>query len=137
MNFSLIAAFIFQHLGPFKFPMFLILIIVLALIVMLFFESFVRKGSNVERRKQAMNALLVLGSMNLAVGMLGQIMGIWYALAAILEADDISPAIVTEGLRASFGTTYFGFITFFIAVIGWLIFNYLPVRKTADENKTG
>jgi len=76
-----------------------------------------------------MQALLVLGSMNAALGMLGQIMGIWYALAAILQAADISPAIVIEGLQASFGTTYFGFITFFVAFVFWLVFQYVPVVR--------
>ena len=109
-----------------------VLIIVLIVIVLLAIDSFGKNPSNSERRRQGLNALLVLGSMNAALGMLGQIRGIWYALAAILQAADISPAIVIEGLQASFGTTYFGLITFFIAVVGWLIFNYLPIKKREE-----
>jgi hypothetical protein len=118
-----------QNLGAFKIPLITVSLLVLVLIILLIFDTFVIKGINAERRKQSMQALLVLGSMNAALGMLGQIMGIWYALAAIIQAADISPAIVIEGLQASFGTTYFGFITFFVAFVFWLVFQYLPVPK--------
>ena len=120
---------ILKNLGAFKIPLVLISLLVLAVIVMLVIDTFIKKEVDSERRKQGLTALLVLGSMNAALGMLGQIMGIWYALAAILQAADISPAIVIEGLQASFGTTYYGFITFFVAMIAWLIFNYVPKNK--------
>ncbi len=132
MKIAFISGSIMQHLGPFKFPMVFILILVLIVILLLVIDTFVKGKSNPERRKQSLNALLVLGSMNAAIGMLGQIMGIWYALAAILQAEDISPAIVIEGLQASFGTTYFGLITFFIAIVAWLIFNYLPMLRSTS-----
>lgn len=129
MKFLVVLGPIMQNLGAFKIPLALLLILVLVVIVFLVIEYFFKKEVDAARRRQGLNALLVLGSMSVAVGMLGQIMGIWYALAAILAAADISPAIVIEGLQASFGTTYFGFITFFIAFVAWLVFNYLPKRK--------
>lgn len=129
MKFLVVLGPIMQNLGAFKIPLVLLLILVLVVIVFLVIEYFFKKEVDAARQRQGLNALLVLGSMSVAVGMLGQIMGIWYALAAILAAADISPAIVIEGLQASFGTTYFGFITFFIAFVAWLVFNYLPKRK--------
>ena len=125
---------ILKNLGGFKIPLVLISILVLVVIVMLIIDTFIKKEVSSDRRKQGLNALLVLGSMNAALGMLGQIMGIWYALAAILIAEDISPAIVMGGLQASFGTTYYGFITFFVAVIAWLVITYLPVKKLEINN---
>lgn len=116
-------------LGGFKIPLVLISLLVLVVIVMLVIDTFIKKDVDLERRKQGLTALLVLGSMNAALGMLGQIMGIWYALAAILQAADISPAIVIGGLQASFGPPYYGFATFFVAVIAWLIFTYIPSKK--------
>jgi len=129
MKTLVVLAPIMQNLGAFKIPLITVSLLVLVLIILLIFDTFVIKGINDERRKQSMQALLVLGSMNAALGMLGQIMGIWYALAAILQAADISPAIVIEGLQASFGTTYFGFITFFVAFVFWLVFQYVPVVR--------
>ncbi len=120
---------ILRNLGAFKIPLVLISLLVLVVVIMLVIDTFVKKEISFERRKQSLNALLVLGSMNAALGMLGQIVGIWYGLAAILQADDISPAIVIGGLQASFGTTYYGFITFFVAMIAWMAFTYLPARK--------
>lgn len=129
MKTSLLLSPIMQNLGAFKIPLILVSLLVIAVIILLVFDTFVVKGLNEDRRKQSLQALLVLGSMNAALGMLGQIMGIWYALAAILQAADISPAIVIEGLQASFGTTYFGFITFFVAAISWMVFQYVPRGK--------
>lgn len=117
-----------QNLGAFKIPLYLLLLLVFVVIVLLAIERISKKEADPGRHRQGLNALLVLGSMSAAVGMLGQIMGIWYALAAIIEAADINPAIVIGGLQASFGTTYFGFIIFFIAFIAWLVFNYLPKK---------
>jgi len=131
MKISVVLGPVMQNLGAFKIPMVLLLILVLVVIVLLTIETFFRKELNYERQQQGLNALLVLGSMSAAIGMLGQIMGIWYALAAILEAADINPAIVIGGLQASFGTTYFGFIIFFVAFVSWLFFNYLPKRKVS------
>lgn len=123
---------ILKNLGGFKIPLVLVSLLVLLVIVLLAIDSFGKGATNTERRNQSLNALLVLGSMNAALGMLGQIMGIWYALAAIIQASDISPAIVVEGLQASFGTTYYGFITFLVAVLAWLVFNYIPKIKRAS-----
>jgi len=134
MKTLVVLAPIMENLGAFKVPLITVSLLVLALIVLLIFDTFVVKGLNNERKKQSMQALLVLGSMNAALGMLGQIMGIWYALAAILQAADISPAIVIEGLQASFGTTYFGFITFILSVVFWLIFQYLPIQRQVPAN---
>lgn len=117
-------------MGNFKVPMILISVLVVIVITLLVFDTFVWKDADPDRKKRSMTGLLVLGSMNAALGMLGQIMGIWYALAAILQAADISPAIVIGGLQASFGTTYYGFITFFVAIVAWLIFNYITRPKT-------
>ena len=129
MKFLVVLGPITENLGAFKVPLFLLSILVLVVIGLLAVDRFFRKEPNSERFKRGMNALLVLGSLSAAVGMLGQIMGIWYALAAILEAADINPAIVIGGLQASFATTYFGFIIFFIAFISWLALNYLPEKK--------
>ena len=129
MKFLVVLGPITQNLGAFKVPLFLLAFLVFALIVLLAVDRLVKKEPESARFQRGMNALLVLGSMSAALGMLGQIMGIWYALAAILQAADISPAIVIEGLQASFGTTYFGFITFFIAFVAWLVLNYIPQKR--------
>lgn len=129
MKFTVVLEPILQNLGAFKIPLLLLSFLVLVVIILMAIETFFKKEINVERKRQGLTALLVLGSMSAAAGMLGQIMGIWYALAAIIAADDISPAIVIGGLQASFGTTYFGFITFFIAFFAWLVFTYLPTKK--------
>ena len=129
MEFLVVLDPIMQNLGALKFPLISISILVLIVIILLSIDTFSDKKVNVDRKKKNLQLLLILGSMNAALGMLGQIMGIWYALAAILETADISMEIVYQGLQASFGATFYGFITFFVAVIAWLIFTYIPVKK--------
>jgi len=120
---------ILETMGPFKIPMIVISILVLAVIVLIVVDTFARKNVNLERRKRSMSTLLVLGSMNAIVGMLGQIMGIWFALAAILQAADINPDMVMGGLMATFTTTIYGLVTFIVALIAWLLLNYLPILQ--------
>lgn len=122
--------YVLRHLGAMEIPLLLMAGLVILLIVLLFVDYFSKNWPS-ERYAMLMKSLLVSGSMTLALGMLGQIMGIWFALAAILQAADISPAIVTEGLMRSFSATFFGFLVFFVSMIFWLAFNYLT-----SKNKT-
>jgi len=118
-----------KSLGPFKVPMILLLMIVLAMIVYTVILKFRKTGSEKQRFSESLNALLVVGSFNLALGMIGQITGIWEMLDAIMEAGDINLEIVFTGIKVSFGTTILGLITFMISVVAWLLLRYLPVRQ--------
>lgn len=76
-----------------------------------------------------LNAFIVIGSFNFALGMIGQITGIWTAINEIKKAGDINPDIVMNGILVSFGTTIYGLVTFMVASLAWLAMTYLPVKK--------
>ena len=121
--------FVMHSLGPFKIPLAVILLIVLALIIYSTYLKIRKTSSDHQSFHKSLNTLLVFGSFNLALGMIGQITGIWDAIDAIKAAGDINPEIVLNGIKVSFGTTIFGLATFMIAAIAWLLLNYLPLRK--------
>jgi len=118
-----------HSLGPFKIPLAALLLIVLILIIYSFYLKFRKVEPDHQALQKSLNTLLVLGSFNLALGMIGQITGIWDAIDAIKAAGDINPDIVMTGIKVSFGTTIFGLVTFMIAALAWLLLTYLPFRK--------
>lgn len=129
MILALLNSYFIQTMGPFKYPLILISVLVLLLMVYVVYLKFRSTNGETLKLKSSLNALLVLGSFNLALGMLGQITGIWNAIDAIKAAGDINPDIVMTGIKVSFGTTLFGLATFMTAALAWLILTYLPVRK--------
>jgi len=128
-----VMASFFVNMGPFRWVLFIIAALVIADIIFLCVLKFGRGGDG-PRYRNGLSGLLVLGSMNAVFGMLLQTMGIWQALSAILKATDVSPALVTEGLKASFSTTIFGMFTFVIAAMAWLLLVYLPGRQHFSES---
>lgn len=120
---------VMHSLGPYKIPLALIFFIVLALIIYSTYLKIRKSSSDHQSFHKSLNTLLVLGSFNLALGMIGQITGIWDAIDAIKAAADINPEIVLNGIKVSFGTTIFGLATLVIATLAWLLLTYLPLRK--------
>jgi len=120
---------VLQSLGPFKVPLLVVLLIVLGLLIYSVYLKFSKSDADHHNLKKSLNALLVVGSFNLALGMIGQITGIWDMLDAIVEAADINLEIVIQGIKISFITTIFGLATFMIAVIAWVLLTYLPVQR--------
>jgi hypothetical protein len=116
-------------MGPFRWMLIPLATLVAIDIIFLFVLKFGGQDRDAERFKTGLSGLLVLGSMTAAIGMLGQILGIWNALSAIIVATDINPKLVMEGLKTSFITTIFGLVTFIVAAIAWLLLMYLPSKQ--------
>ena len=105
--------------------------IVILMIAYSAFLKFRKTGPDDKVFRESLNALLVVGSFNLALGMVGQITGIWAMIDAIMEAGDINLEIVFTGIKVSFGTTILGLATFILAVLVWLPLSYFPIQKRA------
>jgi hypothetical protein len=67
------------------------------------------------------HAILFLGIFNLVWGMFTQVLGFVQALNAIIEAADISPALIMEGLKNSFVSPLIGLVSLILAAILWAI----------------
>ena len=74
------------------------------------------------------HAILFLGILNLVWGMFTQVLGFVQALNAIIEAADVSPALIMEGLKNSFISPLIGLVSLLVGALLWAI---LQGRYTA------
>lgn len=102
-------------LGPYKWPLAFLLLVVVALV---FFKSYqyllLRKPA-----RQGLNAILFWGVVASALGLTGQIHGIWLSLNAIISVNDISPPLLLVGFLSTFSPTLFGMAVGLLAALAW------------------
>ncbi len=83
----------------------------------------------VEVQYRRLHPILFWGSLTAVFGLLGQIMGLWQAILAIMTATDINPQIVMMGFRTSFNTTLFGLVSLTVAGIAWYLLSVVVRRR--------
>lgn len=112
-----------------------LIVVCLIMVVLLAWRGIgsIRKKS-FNRARLDLKSLLVLGFSAIAFGVLGQVLGIYRALGAIIVATDISPAIVLEGFRTASISTIFGTIVFIITLLVWLGMRELLWRDTDQRS---
>ncbi len=59
------------------------------------------------------------GMLALVTGILGQVIGLYDAMAAVSQSEHVSQAMLAGGLRVSTITTLYGFVVFIIAHLIW------------------
>jgi len=113
--------------GLFMWLLLILLVVNLILIVKKVTDFHEQKYGN----PVGVHSILFIGISSAAVGMFGQILGLFEAFKAIMIATDVSPEIVRRGLAVSFHSTIFGFIICFISAIAW----FLLYRKAGAVNQ--
>lgn len=106
---------LFEFMGPWRWPLILLSVLVLVFIVLRVNDYFFRKPPVAKNP----DAIMLWGSITAAMGLLGQVAAIWAALNAIMVADDISPVIVLIGFYSSFSTTFYGLMVLIVAAVCW------------------
>ncbi len=76
-----------------------------------------------------LDLVLLGGSVALATGLLSQIVGIVQALNAIMEAADVSPALVMGGAKVSFYAPIYGFVVFIISMLFYFLLKEIIKAK--------
>jgi hypothetical protein len=114
----------FMWMGPFKWLLILLLVLVIALVIKKALELGL-PGISQERKSSGVNAILFWGIIAMAMGIFSQTVSLWAALQEIIKADDISPAIVLIGFYGSFVAPLFGTATLILAALAWWLFRYL------------
>lgn len=121
----------FQMLGEYKWPL---LILAFLIVILAAYNAFlIGNFASSDRIKSGLKALLVTGSLCAALGIFAQIHGIWEALEAIMEAADISPRIVINGLKVSFASTLFGLAGFLVSGLMWLALSLWNASRIIPE----
>ncbi len=82
--------------------------------------------------ERMMLSIKSLGGIAGLAGLFFQTFGLYLAFQAIMEAADISPMIVIQGVFVSFYTTFFGFGVFLAAMIIWYV---LKVTEGKEHGK--
>ncbi len=114
--------------GPFMWLLLVILIIVVVLAIKNGIRLFLKKNADQAGLEHSVNAILFWGAYGVVVGFFAHFLGILYAMEAIKNAADISPAIVAGGYSVSLLTILFGLIIFMIAAIIWFIYKSVLSR---------
>lgn len=105
----------FMMMGPFKWPLVILSLVVLSLIIHKTYRYIILKKSG----DGSPDAILFWGSITAVAGILGQVAGIWQALRQMLQAPDISPHMMWMGFLSSFVTTLYGIAVLIIAALVW------------------
>lgn len=105
--------------GPFLYFQAILLLLILILAVLRFLKYFGDKGPEPLPFHRSHHAILFLGIFAFVWGTFTQLVGIIIALNAIIEAADISPALVFMGLRNSFISPVIGFGTLLLSALLW------------------
>ncbi|MBI9067487.1 MAG: MotA/TolQ/ExbB proton channel family protein [Salinivirgaceae bacterium] len=72
-------------------------------------------------KKMHIDSMLVLGAIALVYGVLLQIIGMVQALEAVIQAADVSPQLVMQGLKESFMTPILGMVLFIVSIVFWYL----------------
>lgn len=122
----------FMWMGPYKWPMIIISLLVAVLIVKKAIELLI-PGLTHKRKASGVNAILFWGAFSMAFGIYVQTASLWVALKEIMAAADLSPQIVLIGFYGSFCSTIFGALTLLVAALAWWFFRYrVRVLETDD-----
>ncbi|TAJ11120.1 hypothetical protein DMA11_18180 [Marinilabiliaceae bacterium JC017] len=82
-----------------------------------------------EVNKFHFNAILLLGSLSLFIGLLWQAMGIFDVLSYVQEFETVSPSVLAAGIKASMIAPIAGAILFIISAVFWLLLHMLAIKK--------
>lgn len=104
------------------------ILVMISMAITLFFVihrivTFKKSGSG-----QDLSPILIWGGMAAIFGMLGQTIGLWRAIQAILMAADVSPEIMKLGFNLAMIPAIWGFFTLLLAGVVYTILRELSKR---------
>ncbi|MBC8182442.1 MotA/TolQ/ExbB proton channel family protein [candidate division KSB1 bacterium] len=99
-------------------------IVILILTVKKVIDLFVNQNLPSNKLENGINAILFWGATSALLGTFAHFQGMYYAMLAISQANDISPAIVAMGYGVSLITILTGLFIFIISAIIWFIFRW-------------
>ncbi len=88
-----------------------------------FYDVFISKEADAQKRKRGINEILEIGRFALIIGIFGQIIGLYSAFGAIEKMGGVSMEMLAGGLKVSSITTLYGFIIFIISYLFYFILN--------------
>ena len=114
--------------GPF---MYLILIVGIIAFALTSYRIVTMMRTDRDIPSDSIRTILHLGILALLLGITAQLTGLYQAATAIIQAENISPQIVAQGLLVSFNTTLFGLYILLLCLLLWLVLRALATRRDA------
>lgn len=111
--------------GPYMNLILLCGIIVVILSIKKYIEVFVKTPpENLPRLEIGINAIPFWGVMSILLGVFAHFHGVYLAMQAIAAANDISPAIVSQGYAISLITILTGLFIFMVSALSWFFLHW-------------
>ena len=107
--------------GIFLWVQILVMLVILVMAALKFRQYYSNKSLASLPFHKSHHVILFLGIFNLVWGMFTQVLGFVQALDAIIEAADVSPALIMGGLRNSFVSPLIGLVSLLIGALLWAI----------------
>ena len=116
--------FFFRAGGPYMWLLLFLAIVIVALAIKKTIDLFSKKTKQPIKLESGINAILFFGVMSFIVGVFAHFLGIYYAMQAIMRANDISPAIVAGGYSFSLITVLSGLFLLMLSSLLWFLLRW-------------
>jgi len=94
------------------------------------FSLFISSAQNAENTLQKLSYGKSIGLFSMITGILGQLIGLYYAFSAIERIVNISPAMVFKGIKVSMIPTLYGILIYLISILLWFLLSiYIEKKK--------
>ncbi len=107
-----------------------ILILMVAWTVYHFLPFFLKKDVNFAKTRSQLKQIKTIGTFALVTGILGQLIGLYFAFSAIEKAGSVAPEILMGGLKVSMIPTIYGIFIFLISLLIWFISDLIISKKS-------
>jgi hypothetical protein len=108
--------------GPFFMTLHYIMWILVILYVVKFIRNNKSKDKDLKKLEKYNSTILFIGVFGFLFSLFYRNVGIYSALSSIIEAQDISPSIVANGLRVSYIAPLYYFFLFLVSSLIWFLF---------------
>ena len=89
-------------------------------------------NNNIDQLENKINTILFWGAFSVVLGFFAHFHGVYLAMQAIKQANDISPSIVAGGYAVSIITILSGLFMFMISAVIWLVYRSILSKKSSS-----
>ena len=111
--------------GPYMYFLVFFAIIIIGLAIKKAIDLFGQQERSVSQMETGINAIVFWGGISLLIGFFAHFYGLYIAMQAISQANDISPAIVAEG----YGVSLITILVYFSWHVDWHFLSIFNNRK--------
>jgi len=108
--------------GPFFMTLHYIMWVLVIIYVIKFLRAYKSKTKDLMKLNKFNSTILFIGVFGFLLSLFYRTLGIYGALSAIIEAQDIAPSVLANGLRVSFIAPLYAFFLFLVSSLVWFIF---------------